>query len=138
MPDKMPAKRGFGARKFALMLAITVVCGVVIALIGGWLFAEVITVDDVGFARLGNFLLGMVAGYALGLIFGVWLAARLLHRPGRSWQSAFGAVIGVALVMLLSEPLSLSNNQALLLAVLVVVPALFAVIGHGLRFSRRR
>jgi uncharacterized membrane protein YeaQ/YmgE (transglycosylase-associated protein family) len=138
MSEKTPETRSAVIRRTALMLLITMVCGVVIAALGGWFFATVITRDDIGFAALGNLLLGMAGGYTLGLMLGVWLAGRLLHRPGRAWQGTFGAVAGVALVMLLAEPLSLNRNQGVLLGLLLVLPALFAVIGHQIRFTRRR
>jgi hypothetical protein len=138
MPDKPPAGRAVSLIKYAAMLAITIVCGVVFAILGGLLYAAVATGDDVGFASLGNFLLGAIAGYALGLIFGVWLAGRLTRRPGTSWQATFGAVIGIVLIMLLAEPLSLNTNQDLLVSLLLFVPALFAVIGHQLKINWRR
>ena len=137
MPDKLTAKPAAGIGRYALMLLVTIVCGVLFAALCGWLFAEIITVDDIGFARLGNFLLGGIVGYALGLVFGVWLAARLLHRPGRLWRASIGAAVGVALVLLLAEPLSLNTNQGLLMGLLLVIPALLAVVWHQMRLTRR-
>lgn len=138
MPDKTPTGRTRSLIKYAAMLATTIACGIVFAVLGGLLYAAIATGDDAGFARLGNFLLGSIAGYAVGLIFGVWLAARLLRRPGTSWQASLGAVIGIAVIMALAEPLSLNRNQDALISLLLFVPALFAVIGHQIKIKWRR
>jgi len=138
MSEKPPAKSTRGLVKYAAMLAITIVCGIVFAILGGLLYAAIASADDVGFASLGNFLLGAIAGYAVGLIFGVWLAGRLMRRPGTSWQATFGAVVGIGLIMLLAEPFSINSNQDLLLSLVLFVPALFAVIGHQLKIKWRR
>ena len=120
------------------MLVITMACGLAAAAIGGAAYASLGPGGDIGFARLGNFLMGAIAGYVVGVIIGIWLAARLLRRPGISWRASLGAVLGVAVVMALVEPLRINANQGLLLALLLVVPALCALIGHQVKFNRGR
>lgn len=76
-----------------------------------------------GMLDLALGVMGLILGIALGGgLAASWAARRLGLGPRSAWLW-LGAVLGVAVVMLLAEPLRLNQNSILLLVVVFLTPA---------------
>jgi hypothetical protein len=91
-----------------------------------------------GWGDLIGAIVGMIIGYTIGVSIGVSLAGRLLRRPGSFWAALAGGVVGVALVLLLAEPLRLNSSAPLLQSSLAIVAPLLATLAFnaGARLKR--
>lgn len=91
-----------------------------------------------GFGDLIAAILGALIGYTMGASAGVYLAARLLGRPGSFWLALAGAIAAAALVLLLAEPLRLNVNPAILQTTLAVAAPLLAALALNVGRLRKR
>jgi len=69
---------------------------------------------------------GMFLGFPLGVGVAMGFVAYRLHCHPRPWLGIVGAIVGVALVVLLADPTGLNRNAELLLAVVVVTCLILA------------
>ncbi len=106
-----------------------------IAGLGAGAFLGMIFAPPNEFGDLIGVVLGMVLGYALGVGIGMGLAAWRLRRHRRPWLAPLGSLVGLGLVLLLSEPLHLNAATGLLLGSIALVAP--AAAFFSLRFERR-
>jgi phosphate/sulfate permease len=77
-------------------------------------------------------MFGSVLACPAGFTCGIWLAAVRLHAPHSTWKAAVGAVLGIAAVLLLAEPLRLNQDSRVLGTLLYLVPSVLALVGFNL------
>jgi hypothetical protein len=73
--------------------------------------------------------MGMVLGYPLGVVLGIWVYSRVFRYPGSIWLGLLGAVGGIVLVFGLAEPLNLNVNSDVMLGSYFIFTALLATWG---------
>jgi hypothetical protein len=86
-----------------------------------------------GFGDLVGAIAGMIFGYPLGVALGVLVFSRVFKFPGSPWLGALGAVLGMAVVLILAEPLNLNNNSNLMLGSMFLGTSLLATWGFHLK-----
>ena len=117
---------------------------VVIALVGfalGLLAAVIgatILGGDGDFGALGGALGGLAIGYPIGVIFGILLVNKFLHYRGSLLLGVIGSLLGAAFNYVLVEYLDLDLNMSLLLAIVLLVPAILGTAGYHLRGRRSK
>ncbi len=100
-------------------------------LLGSWAGAKLGAGASSGWGDIVGALFGSVLAFPVGFVAGMWLVARRLHLPHSLWRGILGAVLGLALVFLLAEPLHLNQDSRVMGALLYLAPSLFALIGFN-------
>lgn len=108
-------------------------CGLGLALgaLAGLVAARLFAGSSGGWGDLIGAVVGGLAGYALGVSLGVFAAGRRLQGYGAYWPSLAGSIAGVALVLLLAEPLRLNASPLLMQAMLVIAPPVAATLAFN-------
>jgi hypothetical protein len=121
------------------------VAGLPVALVGGFAAARLFAQSGNGWDDLIFAILGSIIGYTIGVSIGVYLIGRWLNsRDGiltkrrAYWLALLGSVLGVALVLLLAEPLRLNSNSSLLQALVFVCPPIIATLGFNMSLQARK
>jgi hypothetical protein len=121
------------------------VVGLPVALVGGFAAARLLAGSANGWDDLIYAILGLIIGYTIGVSIGVYLIGRWLNgRDGiltkrrAYWLALLGSVLGVALVLLLAEPLRLNSNSSLLQALVFVCPPIIATLGFNMSLQARK
>lgn len=129
---KQIEKRSF--KSFAGMMLAGAFIGFLLAvpgiLVGAWALSGN---DAGGFEELIGAIMGMVFGYPLGVVLGIWIYARIFKYPGSVWLALAGAVMGVVLIFGLAEPLNLNSNSDVLLVSYFTLTVILATWGYHLR-----
>jgi hypothetical protein len=94
------------------------VSGVVIAFLGAVVGGALS--GNRGLESVAATLGGMLLGFPLGTGIAMGFVVYRLHRHPRPWLGVVGAIIGIALVVLLAEPTGLNRNTELLMSVAVI------------------
>ena len=109
--------------------AIGIVFGVIGALIGG----KVLGGDSFGFGALGLALGGIIIGYPAGIIVGIVLIKKVLHRRGSLLLGIVGSIVGAAVIIGTIGPLNLNANTDLLFGLFLLTVPLFCLLGFFLK-----
>ncbi|MDV2989019.1 MAG: hypothetical protein P3T54_02485 [Dehalogenimonas sp.] len=129
------AKRTF--KSFAGMLLAGAFTGFLIAIPGIVLGAALVSGNDAGgFGDLVGGIMGMVFGYPLGAVLGIWIYGRVFKYPGSIWLALAGAVMGVVLIFGLAEPLNLNADSNVLLLSYFTVTVVLASWGYHLKAGK--
>lgn len=128
-----PSSRMARVGLYMLQLALGAVVGGALALIGGWLGPLVTDEASNGWSDLVGSVIGVLAGYALGAPLGVLAAAALLRQRGRALLCLLGGVLSAVAVLLLAEPLRLSQQSSVLVLVYAIVVLQAALLGFHIR-----
>lgn len=115
-----------------LELAAGTVLGGCFLIAGGWLGAALGRGTNGGWGDVVGALFGSVLAYPVGLVCGMWLAATRLHAPHSLWRAAVGAVVGIAAVLLLAEPLRLNRDSRVLGTLMYLIPTVLALASFNL------
>lgn len=135
----MPNTQARGTPAVHGLLEVLAGCGLGLACaaLAGFVAARVFAGSSDGWGDLVGAILGGLAGQALGASLGVFAAGRRLHGSGAYWPCLAGSVAGVALVLLLAEPLRLNANTLVMQIALAVVPPILAALAfHAARRQR--
>lgn len=102
------------------------VVGALVGLTAAFLGRELGRLAGNGWGDLVGAIVGGIAGYALGVVGGVILIARPGPGAGAWWRALAGSVAGIGLVLALAEVLHLNQQPYLLVAALLIHPAVLA------------
>jgi uncharacterized protein YacL len=91
-----------------------------------------------GWGDLVGAVMGIVAGYPLGIIIGQVIIKKGFHFEGSLLLGVTGVILGVALVMLLAEPLHLNANSYVLFGTLFILTPLLGTFGYHLKGRNRK
>ena len=133
----MPQQSSSLERKISELLLMTIglaVLGITFGVIGALIGGKVLADDSGGFEALGLAIGGLIIGYPTGMIVGIFLIKKILHKQGSLLLGILGSIIGVAITVLLAEPLKLNSNTNLLLGVFFLSVPVFCLVGF---FSKR-
>ena len=119
---------GFGGMVFAIAI-IGAIFGFVAAVIGAQLLQD----GAAGFGGLVGAIAGMVIGYPIGVVIGIFLINKVLRYRGSLLFGAIGSIIGAVFIIGLAEPLGLNNNPDLLWALILLLPPFLGTAGFCLR-----
>lgn len=128
-------KRTF--KSFAGAVLAGAFTGFLMAVPGIILGAALISGNDAGgFGDLVGGIMGMVFGYPVGVVLGLWLYGRIFKYPGSIWLALAGSIMGVVLVFGLAEPLNLNLNTDVLLVSYFTLTAVLATWGYHLKVGK--
>jgi len=119
--------------KFVLLTIGLGIIGLTFGLAGALIGGRVVGGDSVGFGALGLALLGIIVGYPTGIIAGIILIKKLLHRNGSLWLGILGSILGAVITLVIAEPFNLNSNPNLLFGVFFLNVPLFCLIGFSLK-----
>jgi len=83
--------------KFIAMALGLVVCGAILAVAGGFVGGRI--AGENNFGALGLAILGIVAGYCLGNILGMFLIKKFINPRGSILLGILGSVVGVVITV---------------------------------------
>ena len=98
-------------------------------LLGSWVGMRLGSGASNGWGDIIGALFGSVLAFPVGFVAGMWLVAWRLRLPHSLWRGILGAVLGLALVFLLAEPLHLNQDSRVMGTLLYLVPSLAALFG---------
>jgi hypothetical protein len=108
--------------------------GYVIAILGVLVGSKVVDWNSFGgFGGLVGAIAGMIIGYPLGVTFSIMVFSRVFKYQGSILLAAAGAIAGMALTLILAEPLKLNSNSNLMLWTAVILTSLLATWGFHLK-----
>ncbi|MDP2719971.1 MAG: hypothetical protein Q8P44_09135 [Dehalococcoidia bacterium] len=119
---------------FVIMTIGLGVIGMMFAAAGTLVGGKVLGGDSSGFGALGLAIGGIIIGYLAGIIVGIALIKKILHRRGSLLLGIIGSLFGAVLILVLAEPLNLNSNPNLLFGVFFLTVPLFCLVGF---FSKR-
>ena len=119
--------------KFIIMTIGLGIIGIVFGAAGALIGGKVLGGDSVGFASLGLALGGIIIGYPTGIIVGIVLIKKILHRRGSLLLGILGSILGAVITMVAAEPLHLNANSTLLFGVFFLSVPLFRLVGFFLK-----
>jgi len=90
---------------------------------------------DAGWDVFGGALLGIIIGYPLGVLFGVWAVGKLLGARGVMWRAAVLSLGTLALILLLGANSALLGKWIMVLAIVALSPVM-ALVGYHLTGNR--
>jgi threonine/homoserine efflux transporter RhtA len=114
-----------------LELVAGVVLGGCMLLLGSWVGMRLGSGASNGWGDIIGALFGSVLAFPVGFVAGMWLVAWRLRLPHSLWRGILGAVLGLALVFLLAEPLHLNRDSRVMGTLLYLVPSLAALFGFN-------
>ena len=100
-------------------------------LLGSWVGMRLGSGASNGWGDIIGALFGSVLAFPVGFVAGMWLVAWRLRLPHSPWRGILGAVLGLALVFLLAEPLHLNRDSRVMGTLLYLVPSLAALFGFN-------
>ena len=115
-----------------LELVAGVVLGGGMLLLGSWVGATLGTGASNGWGDIIGALFGSVLAFPVGFVAGMWVVAWQLRLPHSLWRGILGAALGLALVLLLAEPLRLNRDSRVMGALLYLVPRVASLFGFNL------
>ena len=107
--------------KFVAMALGLAVCGVILAVAGGFIGGRI--AGENNFGALGLAILGVVAGYFLGNILGMVLIKKFINPRGSIFLGILGSVAGVVITVIVGIILGPDINLFFWIA-LISVPIL--------------
>lgn len=116
---------------YALMIIVLGVFGVVFAILGALTGGRVLARNSFGFGGPGLAIGGLLVGYPLGMIIGIILIKKILHRQGSMLLGISGSIFGVVITLVLS--LLNLNNPGLLFWVFFLSVPVFCLAGFLLK-----
>ena len=119
-----------GARAVINMFLGSMLGGIVLCVIGVLIGAAVLRGELAGFGALAGGLIGGTIGFPLGVIGSMVLLHRFLHYNGSLWYGILGSIVGIVLVVGLSEPLNLNSNMNIVLVCLILTPTVLGTAGY--------
>lgn len=126
-------------KSFIGMMLAAGFTGFLVAIPGILIGAEALSSSDAGgFEDLIGAIMGMIIGYPLGGVLGIWVYSRVFRYSGSMWLALAGAVMGVVLVFGLAEPLNLNASSDFLLGSYFTLTVLLATWGFHLRLGNVR
>jgi hypothetical protein len=132
----MSPKSSLLARNIAKFIIIVVglgIIGILFGLAGALIGGRVLGSDSFGFGALGLALGGILIGYPAGIIVGLILIKKLLHKRGSLLLGILGSVFGAIVTIVVAEPLNLNSNANLVFGVFFLSVPLFCLVGFSLR-----
>jgi hypothetical protein len=119
--------------KFVIMTIGLGIIGIIFGLVGALIGGKVLGGDSFGFGALGLALGGVIIGYPTGIIVGIVLIKKILHRRGSLLLGILGSIFGAVITMVVAEPLNLNSNPNLLFGALFLSVPLFCLVGFFLK-----
>ena len=118
--------------KFVLMAIGLGVIGFAFAVLGALIGGRVLG-KGADFMALGLVVIGLIVGYAVGIMVGIISLKKVLHQRGSVALGLIGSVIGAVLPLVLADPLRLNSNTDLLLIVFLISVPVFSLAGFLLK-----
>ena len=118
--------------KFVLMAIGLGVIGFAFAVLGALIGGRVLG-KGADFMALGLVVIGLIVGYAVGIMVGIISLKKVLQQRGSVALGLIGSVIGAVLPLVLAEPLRLNSNTDLLLIVFLISVPVFSLAGFLLK-----
>ena len=119
--------------KFIIMTIGLGIIGIVFGAAGALIGGKVLGSDSVGFGALGLALGGIIIGYPTGIIVGIVLIKKILHRRGSLLLGILGSIFGAVITIAAAEPLHLNANSTLLFVVFFLSVPLFCLVSFFLK-----
>ena len=119
--------------KFIIMTIGLGIIGIVFGAAGALIGGKVLGSDSFGFGALGLALGGIIIGYPTGIIVGIVLIKKILHRRGSLLLGILGSIFGAVITIAAAEPLHLNANSTLLFVVFFLSVPLFCLVSFFLK-----
>jgi len=119
--------------KFVLMAIGLGTMGALFGLAGALIGGRVLGSDSAGFGALGLAIGGIIIGYPTGIILGIILIKKVLHKNGSLGFGIIGSILGAVITLLLAEPANLNSSPELLFGVFFLAVPVFCLAGFSLK-----
>ncbi len=119
--------------KFVGAVVGTGVFGVFFGFIAALIGALIMRGRLFGFGGLAGALGGIIIGYPLGVLVGIFVIKKIFHYSGSMWLGIVGVVLGGAVTVGLAEPLNLNLNPGILFTLFFLLIPLLCIAGFRLK-----
>ena len=106
------------------------VLGIALAVLGAYIGGGVI--GEKSFGALGLAIIGVVAGYLLGIVIGLVVIKKVMHRNGSLAFGILGSIFGTAIIVIIGASIDIDSNALLIILFFLAVPV-FSLGGYYLR-----
>ncbi len=108
------------------------ISGVIFGVLGGFLAGR--GLGDGSLADLGLAIIGLLLGYAFGIIIGLFGIRFILHQRGSVFLGIVAAVVWVGVSIAIAIPFNLSDNfVSIVVALFLLCVPVAAMLGFNLR-----
>lgn len=122
--------------RFIIMMVILAAMGILFAMAGIFIGANILGGNSADFGALGLAIIGAIIGFLVGLIAGMLLIKRVFHLKGPLYLGIIGAIIGGLIVLALEVPINTNINSDLLLAIYIIIVTGLAAGGLSIPLKR--
>lgn len=122
-----------GLYKYAQMVLGIGLIGLAFSILSALLLGNLMEDGGAGFGSLVGGILGLVVGYPVGTVAGIYIFKRFLKRRGSLLLGAVGCFVAVVLTIGLAEPLNLNLDPNILFALFFLLVPVLGTVGFYLR-----